>query len=101
MKKRDTLGAAPRISRALSGARFNPLVTLLAIYKFSMVILNENRWSTNCTPTLVGTKLVEVFLHLGLNQVQGLILGLVFQVGGLRLSVTRVQSASWTRDTDR
>ena len=47
-----------------------------------MVILNENRWSTNRTPTLVGTKLVEVFLHLGLNQVQGLILGLVFQVGG-------------------
>ena len=52
------------------------------ISKFSVVILNENRWSTNCTPTLVGTKLVEVFLHLGLNQVQGLILGLVFQVGG-------------------
>jgi hypothetical protein len=34
-----------------------------------MVILNENRWSTNRTPTLVGTKLVEVFLHLGLNHV--------------------------------
>jgi hypothetical protein len=39
-------------------------------------------WSTNYTPTLVSTELVEVFLHLGLNQVQGLILGLVFQVGG-------------------
>jgi len=45
--------------------------------------------------------LVEVFLPLGLNQVQGLILGLVFQVGGLRLSVTRVQSARWTRVTDQ
>ena len=52
------------------------------IYKFTKVILNENRWSTNCTPVIVGTKLVEVFLHLGSNQVQGLILGLVFQVGG-------------------
>jgi hypothetical protein len=33
-------------------------------------------------PPLVSTELVEVFLPLGLNQVQGLILGLVFQVGG-------------------
>ena len=49
----------------------------------------------------MGTELVEVFLPLGLNQVQGLILGLVFQVGGLRLSVTRVQSTSWTRVTDQ
>jgi len=71
------------------------------ISKFPILILNKNRWSTNYPPALVGTELVEVFLPLGLNQVQGLILGLVFQVGGLRLSVTRVQSTSWTRVTDQ
>jgi hypothetical protein len=37
----------------------------IMIYKFTKVILNENRWSTNRTPALVGTKLVEVFLPLG------------------------------------
>ena len=62
------------------------------IYKFTKVTLNENRWSTNRTPALVGTELVEVFMHLGLNQVHGLILGLVFQVGGLGLTGTRVMS---------
>ena len=71
------------------------------ISKFPLLILNKNRWSTNYIPALVSTELVEVFLPLGLNQVQGLILGLVFQVGGLRLSVTRVQSTSWTRVTDQ
>ena len=60
------------------------------ISKFPLLILNKNRWSTNYIPALVGTESVEVFLPLGLNQVQGLILGLVFQVGGLRLSRTRV-----------
>ena len=71
------------------------------IYEFTKVILNENRWSTNYIPTLVSTELVEVFLPLGLNQVQGLILGLVFQVGGLRVSGTRVKSTSWTRVTEQ
>jgi hypothetical protein len=52
------------------------------ISKFPLLILNKNRWSTNYIPTLVSTELVEVFLPLGLNHVQGLILGLVFQVGG-------------------
>ena len=40
-------------------------------------------------------------MHLGLNQVHGLILGLVFQVGGLGLSGTRVMSPNWTRVTDQ
>jgi hypothetical protein len=52
------------------------------ISKFPLLILNKNQWSTNYIPTLVSTELVEVFLALGSNQVQGLILGLVFQVGG-------------------
>ena len=64
------------------------------IYKFTkvLIILNENRWSTDRTPDLVGTWLVEIFMHPGLNQVHGLILGLVFQVGGLGLTGTRVMS---------
>ena len=40
-------------------------------------------------------------MHLGLNQVHGLILGLVFQVGGFGLSGTRVMSSNWTRVTDQ
>jgi hypothetical protein len=71
------------------------------IYKFTMVILNEKRWSTSRTPHLVGTWLVEIFMHLGLNQVHGLILGLIFQVGGFGLSGTRVMSSNWTRVTDQ
>ena len=47
----------------------------------------------------MGTWLVEIFMHLGLNQVHGLILGLVFQVGGLGLPGTRVMSPNWTRVT--
>ena len=47
----------------------------------------------------MGTELVEVFMHLELNQVHGLILGLVFQVGGLGLPGTRVMSPNWTRVT--
>ena len=34
---------------------------------------------------IVGTKLLEVYLHLGSNQVQGLILGLVFSSRWLRI----------------
>ena len=52
-------------------------------------------------PYLVGSWLVEIFMHLGLNQVHGLILGLVFQVGGFGLSGTRVMSSNWTRVTDQ
>ena len=40
-------------------------------------------------------------MHLGLNQVHGLILGLVFQVGGFGLSGTRVMSSNWTRVADQ
>jgi hypothetical protein len=40
-------------------------------------------------------------MHLGLNQVHGLILGLVFQVGGFGLSGTRVMSSNWTRATEQ
>ena len=40
-------------------------------------------------------------MHLGLNQVHGLILGLVFQVGGLGVSGARVMSPNWTRVTDQ
>jgi hypothetical protein len=40
-------------------------------------------------------------MHLELNQVHGLILGLVFQVGGFGLSGTRVMSSDWTRVTDQ
>ena len=40
-------------------------------------------------------------MHLGLNQVHGLILGLVFQVGGLGLYGARVMSLNWTRVTDQ
>jgi hypothetical protein len=44
-------------------------------------------------------------MHLGLDQVHGLILGLVFQVGGFGLSGTRVMhgvmSSNWTRVTDQ
>jgi hypothetical protein len=40
-------------------------------------------------------------MHLGLNQVHGLILGLVFQVGGLGVSGARVMSPNWTRVTSQ
>ena len=62
------------------------------IYKFTKVILNENRWSTALTPDNVGTRLMEIFMHPESNRVHGLILGLVFQVGGLGLTGTRVKS---------
>jgi hypothetical protein len=78
-----------------------PQLCVRVIYKFTMVILNENRWSTSRTPHLVGIWLVEIFMHLGLNQVHGLILGLVFQVGGFGLSGTRVMSSKWIRVTDQ
>ena len=40
-------------------------------------------------------------MNLELNQVHGLILGPVFQVGGFGLSGTRVMSSNWTRFTDQ
>jgi hypothetical protein len=40
-------------------------------------------------------------MHLELNQVHGLILGLVFQVGGFGLSGTRVMSSNRTRFTNQ
>ena len=75
-------------------------VKILCTTILVVLFLLTHKLIDNSLPLQSASELVEVFLPLGLNQVQGLILGLVFQVGGLRVSGTRVKSTSWTRVTE-